>query len=93
MNRQNNTILWLGWALLIPALIYSLPRLYCLPEVRYDRIVVERLKNSPENDIEHIKRHQALVDKMAPEAIKGGVVLILVLCFLSYGLQSTRKKM
>ena len=89
MIKLRNMTHWIGIIVLVPALFYSMPRLFYLPQIRYNRLVINRLEK---DDTYHIKRHQQLIDQMKPEAIKGGIVFIFTLGFLNYSIRLTRKK-
>ena len=89
MLKSQKIILWIGLIIFIPALFYSVPRLCYFPQMRYNRIVMNRIEK---DDVYHIQRHQELIDKMTPEAKKGAAVFVFTLCLVTLGVYLAKSK-
>ena len=66
-------------AIVIAALLYSAPRLCYFGNIRYDRIVIDRLERIQKDDAQHIAWHRKEIEKLKPEAAKGAAAFLLAI--------------
>ena len=89
MLRSYGMMQWIKVGVVIILLLYSIPQLGSILDVRYDTAVIQRLG---EDDFVHRERHQQHLKENKPKAIKAAVMFLAALFLMVNILPDTRKK-